>query len=78
VSSLAARRTAALTALARRTPPARQRYPGETQPSGDLPDDPQQAEAYLAATRWLDDDALRFHVTDEAVVIEWQEEAKSS
>jgi hypothetical protein len=25
-----------------------------------------------------DDDALRFHVTDEAVVIEWQEEAKSS
>ncbi|MFJ9012299.1 hypothetical protein [Streptomyces canus] len=54
--SLAARRTAALTALARRTPPARQRYPGETQPSGDLPDDPQQAEAYLAATRWLDDE----------------------
>jgi hypothetical protein len=54
--SLADRRTAALTALAGRTPPARQRYPGETQPSGDLPDDPGQAEAYLAATRWLDDE----------------------
>jgi hypothetical protein len=53
--SLADRRTAALTTLARRTPPA-QRYPGETQPSGDLPDDPRQAEAYLAATRWLTDE----------------------
>jgi hypothetical protein len=51
--SLADRRTVALGALARRTPPA-QRYPDETQPSGDLPDDPRQAEAYLAATRWLD------------------------
>jgi len=28
--------------------------------------------------RPLHDDALRFHVTDEAIVIEWQEEAKSS
>lgn len=56
MSSLADRRTAALNALAQRTPPAQQRYPGETQPSGDMPDDPQQAEAYLAATRWLDDD----------------------
>jgi hypothetical protein len=54
--SVADRRVAALTALARRTPPAQQRYPGETQPSGDLPDDPQQAEAYLAATRWLTDE----------------------
>lgn len=51
--SLADRRTAALNVLARRQPPAGQRYPGETQPSGDLPDDPWQAEAYLAATRWL-------------------------
>lgn len=25
----------------------------------------------------LHDDALRFHVTDDAVVIEWQEEAKT-
>jgi hypothetical protein len=56
VASLADRRTAALTALALRTPPAQQRYPGETQPSGDMPDDPWQAEAYLAATRWLDAD----------------------
>jgi hypothetical protein len=54
--SLAARRTAALATLARRTPPARQRFPGETQPSGDLPDDPRRAEAYLAATRWLTDE----------------------
>lgn len=55
--SLADRRTAALNALTRRQPPARQqRYPGETQPSGDLPDDPWQAEAYLAAHRWLDDE----------------------
>jgi hypothetical protein len=54
VTSLADRRTAALTALAQRTPPAPQRYPGETQPSDDLPDDPWQAAAYLAATRWLD------------------------
>jgi hypothetical protein len=55
VTSLADRRTAALGALAHRTPPARQRYPGETQPSGDLPDDPRQAAAHLAASRWLDD-----------------------
>ena len=56
MTSLANRRTAALNTLAQRTPPAQQRYPGETQPSGDLPDDPWQAEAYLAATRWLDDE----------------------
>jgi hypothetical protein len=55
VTSFADRRTAALGALAHRTPPARQRYPGETQPSGDLPDNPGQAAAHLAATRWLDD-----------------------
>lgn len=55
MASLDDRRTAALNALARRTPPA-QRYPGETQPSGDLPDDPWQAEAHLAATRWLADE----------------------
>jgi hypothetical protein len=54
VSGLEDRRGAALNALAHRTPPARQHYPGETQPSGDLPDNPGQAEAYLAATRWLD------------------------
>ncbi|WP_237313825.1 hypothetical protein [Streptomyces sp. AMCC400023] len=52
--SLDERRAAALTALGRRTPPARQRYPGETQPSGDMPDDPWQAEAYLAE-RWPED-----------------------
>lgn len=56
MTNLANRRTAALNALAQRTPPAQQRYPGETQPSGDLPDDPCQAAAYLAATRWLDDE----------------------
>ncbi|MEU2780571.1 hypothetical protein [Streptomyces sp. NPDC007110] len=56
MTSLYARRTAALAALEQRTPPARYRYPGETQPSGDLPDDPRQAAAYLAATRWLDDE----------------------
>jgi hypothetical protein len=53
--SLADRRAAALNTLAHRTPPARQCYPGETQPSGDLPDDPGQAAAHLAATRWLDE-----------------------
>lgn len=52
--SLDDRRAAAIRALAHRQPPTQQRYPGETQPSGDLPDDPDQAEAYLAATRWLD------------------------
>jgi hypothetical protein len=55
VTSLADRRTAALTALAQRTQRDQQRYLGETQPSGDLPDDPWQAAAYLAATRWLGD-----------------------
>jgi hypothetical protein len=53
--TLADRRTAALNALAHRTPPDRQYSPGETQPSGDLPDDPGQAAVHLAATRWLDD-----------------------
>ena len=52
--SLAARRAAALDALARRHPPAGQRFPGETQPSGDLPDDPWQAEVYLAERDCLD------------------------
>ena len=56
MASLADRRAAALNALTRRTPPAQQRYPGETQPSGELPDDPWQAEAYLAAARWLDNE----------------------
>lgn len=70
-SNLAERRTAALRALARRAHPARQRYPGETQPSGDLPDDPWQTEAYLAATRWLDPaDCDPMWDLDEAVYIE--------
>ncbi|MFI8301530.1 hypothetical protein ACIGCZ_37110 [Streptomyces nigra] len=30
----------------------------------------------IPAEQPLHDDALRFHVTDEAVVIEWQEEAR--
>ena len=59
MTSLANRRTAALNTLAQRTPPARQRYPGETQPSGDMPDDPWQAETLLAATRWLDNEEAR-------------------
>lgn len=58
MADFAGRRAAALNALARRTSPARPRFPGETQPSGDLPDDPWQAAAYLAATRWLDDGPL--------------------
>lgn len=45
--SLADRRAAALNALAARQQPARRGYPGETQPSGDLPDDPWQAAARL-------------------------------
>lgn len=52
--SLAARRAAALDALARRRPPAGQRFPGETQPSGDMPDDPWEAEVYLAERECLD------------------------
>jgi len=32
----------------------------------------------IPAEQPLHDDALRFHVTDEAVVIEWQEEARAS
>lgn len=56
MAGLHARRTAALKALTRRTPSPQPRYPGETQPSGDLPDNPRQAEAYLVATRWLDDE----------------------
>lgn len=54
--SLADRQAAALEALRRRTPTTPQRYPGETHPSGDLPNDPDQAEAYLHSTRWLDID----------------------
>ena len=71
-STLADRRAAALQALARRTPPARQRCPGETQPSGDRPDDPWQAGAYLAATRWLDDaaDCEPIWDLDDAVYVE--------
>lgn len=46
--SLTARRTAALTALARRQPPAEQ-FPGETRPSGDMPVDWREALAYLNA-----------------------------
>ena len=46
--SLADRRAAALSALGRRKPPAPQRYPGETQPSGDMPDDPWKVAAYFA------------------------------
>ncbi|MFI0268599.1 hypothetical protein [Streptomyces luteogriseus] len=53
--TLTERRAAALKALTtRRATTTSQRFPGETQPSGDLPEDPWQAEAYLAATRWLD------------------------
>ena len=55
--SLAARRAAALNALARRQPSAGQRFPGETQPSGDMPDDPWEAEVYLAERDCLDDAA---------------------
>ncbi|MFJ6659686.1 hypothetical protein ACIQNG_25535 [Streptomyces sp. NPDC091377] len=59
--SLADRRAAALTALAHQTPPApaQQRYPGETRPSGDLPEDPWRAAAHLATTRWLQDEGAR-------------------
>ncbi|MEH0631748.1 hypothetical protein [Streptomyces stelliscabiei] len=58
MTSLAERRAAALNALTQRPAPDRQRYPGETQPSGDLPNDPWQAEAYLKATRWLGIDLM--------------------
>ncbi|MFJ4682016.1 hypothetical protein [Streptomyces sp. NPDC088789] len=61
--SLADRRAAALIALAHQTPPDQQRYPGETRPSGALPDDPWQAAAYLTATRWLQDDPHTDHHT---------------
>lgn len=46
--NLAARRTAALAALARRHVPAGQ-FPGETRPSGDMPTDWREALAYLDA-----------------------------
>lgn len=52
--SLDERRSAALTALRQRTPPSVQRYPGETRPSGDMPEDPWEAEAYFAE-RWIED-----------------------
>lgn len=45
--SLDERRAAALNALAQR--PSTSRFPGETQPSGDLPDDPEQAARILNA-----------------------------
>lgn len=52
--SLAERRAAALAALTQRRSPAgpcdRPNWPPETRPStGDFPDDPSEAEAYLAA-----------------------------
>ncbi|MGA5670023.1 hypothetical protein ACPCTG_31650 [Streptomyces pseudogriseolus] len=59
--TLADRQAAALTALRQRATTASPRFPGETQPSGDLPDDPDRAEAYLAATRWLDTDDTEPH-----------------
>ncbi|MEF9521334.1 hypothetical protein [Streptomyces sp. RB13] len=46
--TLAARRAAALAALARRQPSAEQ-FPGETRPSGDMPTDWREAVAYLDA-----------------------------
>ncbi|MFF8679530.1 hypothetical protein ACF07F_16625 [Streptomyces sp. NPDC015237] len=46
--TLADRQAAALAALASRIPPSR-RFPGETQPSGDMPVDWRQALAYLDA-----------------------------
>lgn len=55
--TLADRQAAALAALRRRAAATPQRFPGETQPSGDLPEDPWEAEAYLASTRWLDIDS---------------------
>ncbi|WP_333743537.1 hypothetical protein [Streptomyces ardesiacus] len=48
MTDLAARRTAALAALARRHVPAEQ-CPGETRPSGDLPVGWREALAYLDA-----------------------------
>jgi hypothetical protein len=59
--TLADRQTAALAALRRRPDTAGTRFPGETHPSGDLPDDPDRAMAYLAATRWLDIDHTEPH-----------------
>lgn len=53
MTTLDDRRAAALTALRRRTPPPAQRYPGETRPSGDMPEDPWEAEAYFAE-RWTE------------------------
>ncbi|WP_185832514.1 hypothetical protein [Streptomyces sp. WAC 04229] len=46
--TFADRQAAALAALASRTPPGR-RFPGETQPSGDMPVDWRDAVAYLDA-----------------------------
>lgn len=63
--SLAARRAAALAALASRQPPAGQRFPGETQPSGDMPDDPWEAEVYLAerdCPDWVEEHPWRLRV----------------
>ncbi|MFC7906432.1 hypothetical protein [Streptomyces nigra] len=54
--TLADRRAAALRALTHRAAPGQHRYPGETQPSGDMPDDPVRAEPYLSARRWDVDD----------------------
>ncbi|WP_329616432.1 hypothetical protein OG244_28300 [Streptomyces brevispora] len=46
-TGLTARRAAALRALTQR--PDTSRFPGETQPSGALPDNPDQAARYLNA-----------------------------
>lgn len=54
-TGLTARRAAALRALAQR--PDTSRFPGETQPSGHLPDDPDAAARILNA---------RYHATEEA------------
>lgn len=59
MTSFDERRAAALRALSRRTPPPVQRYPGETRPSGDMPEDPWRAEAYFAE-RWPEETAIEF------------------
>jgi hypothetical protein len=47
--TLADRRAAALAGLSRRQAPAEERFPGETQPSGDMPTDWRGAAAYFDA-----------------------------
>ncbi len=53
--TLADRRSAALNRLAHRPPPTDQ-FPGETQPSGDMPLDWPQALAWLDARDRLEDE----------------------